>query len=341
MERANELAETLKQLQNRLDAANEMLRDQRCSNDGLKQQLQKAAQSNEQLQLELGRKEAHILDLAIRQQETEELLENQITGLLQSIAHQMTGILSAPQETSHSSSDSLVERLGKYCMASIQELKDRWNNCQSSALQLKEQLDLYSTDNQAKQKVIEQCIKDGHNKQHAIEQLRSELESGQKSIAQCIKDGQNKQKAIERLRSDLEARQGELALLDQIINNAYNIIQELTHPERAIREKALSLFQDEQPVKRFRLLKKQQPETSGIEKEMRRKIMDTGLFSPCYYLLHNPDLFANKIDPLWHYMEYGWKECRNPSAEFNTNDYLDNHPHLIEKNINPLLHFID
>jgi hypothetical protein len=41
-----------------------------------------------------------------------------------------------------------------------------------------------------------------------------------------------------------------------------------------------------------------------------------------------------------HYIEHGAAEGRNPSAEFNTNRYLAEHPELAESGENPLLHFV-
>jgi len=45
-------------------------------------------------------------------------------------------------------------------------------------------------------------------------------------------------------------------------------------------------------------------------------------FDTRYYLAHNPDIAAVRIDPLEHYERYGWHEGRDPSAQFSTNKYL-------------------
>lgn len=65
----------------------------------------------------------------------------------------------------------------------------------------------------------------------------------------------------------------------------------------------------------------------------------SGLFWPSYYLLTNPDLLAIKMDPLWHFVKYGWRENRNPNPYFNTWYYLDTNPDVRQLDVNPLFHF--
>jgi hypothetical protein len=43
---------------------------------------------------------------------------------------------------------------------------------------------------------------------------------------------------------------------------------------------------------------------------------------------------------LQHYDEFGWKENRNPSPNFNTDNYLAANPDVEAANIDPLLHFL-
>ena len=62
-------------------------------------------------------------------------------------------------------------------------------------------------------------------------------------------------------------------------------------------------------------------------------------FDPGYYLQINPDVKAAGIDPYTHYITYGWKEGRNPSAFFSTKDYLAANPDVANSGMNPLTHF--
>lgn len=69
-------------------------------------------------------------------------------------------------------------------------------------------------------------------------------------------------------------------------------------------------------------------------------IKKSGLFDEKYYLLTYNDVRKADIDPIKHYLKYGWKEGKNPSDKFNTNNYLNDYPYLRNKNICPLIHKI-
>lgn len=64
-------------------------------------------------------------------------------------------------------------------------------------------------------------------------------------------------------------------------------------------------------------------------------------FDPIYYLYWYPDLRSEKLDPLAHYLQYGWREGRDPSAGFSTLGYLAANPDVERSGINPLLHFVE
>ena len=66
-------------------------------------------------------------------------------------------------------------------------------------------------------------------------------------------------------------------------------------------------------------------------------IKNSGLFDEKYYLLTYEDVRKSDINPLKHYIKNGWKEGRNPSANFDTNKYLEKYPELRDKNICPLI----
>lgn len=69
-------------------------------------------------------------------------------------------------------------------------------------------------------------------------------------------------------------------------------------------------------------------------------IKQSGFFNPEFYLSNYPDVRYADIDPLIHFITAGWKEGRNPSANFDTKKYLFEHPELEGSNINPLVHYI-
>lgn len=69
-------------------------------------------------------------------------------------------------------------------------------------------------------------------------------------------------------------------------------------------------------------------------------IIRSGTFDRAYYMNSYPDVRRANINPLWHFVRFGWKEGRNPSAEFDTQHYLIRNPDVHGKGINPLLHFV-
>ena len=69
-------------------------------------------------------------------------------------------------------------------------------------------------------------------------------------------------------------------------------------------------------------------------------IKKSDLFDTEYYLANNKDVKNAKVDPIKHYLQFGWKEGRNPSAEFNGNEYLNKRPDVQVAGICPLVHFI-
>lgn len=71
------------------------------------------------------------------------------------------------------------------------------------------------------------------------------------------------------------------------------------------------------------------------EAKIKRQIAE--LFDEEFYLQNNADVAANKIDPLEHYLHYGWREGRDPSASFSTHDYLELYPELAGGDICPLI----
>jgi len=78
---------------------------------------------------------------------------------------------------------------------------------------------------------------------------------------------------------------------------------------------------------------------------MRRELFDyfvvkrSGYFDPAYYLLTYQDCRLADVDPLWHFVRYGWKERRNPCAEFDTGYYLEANPDVKQAGVNPLAHY--
>ncbi|MGI4978355.1 MAG: glycoside hydrolase family 99-like domain-containing protein [Janthinobacterium lividum] len=62
-------------------------------------------------------------------------------------------------------------------------------------------------------------------------------------------------------------------------------------------------------------------------------------FDAEYYAAHNLDVVAAKVDLFQHFHNYGHRECRNPSAEFDVKFYVERYLHG-DTGGNPLLHYV-
>lgn len=69
--------------------------------------------------------------------------------------------------------------------------------------------------------------------------------------------------------------------------------------------------------------------------------LDGKYFDSASYLSANIDVHEDGIHPYDHYIQYGWKEGRNPSAYFDTDRYLTDNPDVKEAGVNPLTHYIE
>ena len=69
-------------------------------------------------------------------------------------------------------------------------------------------------------------------------------------------------------------------------------------------------------------------------------IKRSGLFDSNYYCRNYPDVRLADINPLWHFIRYGWSEGRNPNVSFNCSGYLTINPSVKNSGINPLIDFI-
>ena len=64
-------------------------------------------------------------------------------------------------------------------------------------------------------------------------------------------------------------------------------------------------------------------------------------FDADYYIEQNKDILSSGTEPLRHFLRFGWREGRNPSAVFSCRGYLQANPDVREAGLNPLLHFLE
>jgi glycosyltransferase involved in cell wall biosynthesis len=69
-------------------------------------------------------------------------------------------------------------------------------------------------------------------------------------------------------------------------------------------------------------------------------IKKSGLFDANYYYEQYPDVRRADMDPLWHYVKWGWKEGRDPNKIFKTSLYLSEYHDVFNARLNPFVHYI-
>jgi glycosyltransferase involved in cell wall biosynthesis len=75
-----------------------------------------------------------------------------------------------------------------------------------------------------------------------------------------------------------------------------------------------------------------------LDRHTRAKYL--GHFDFAWYLATNPDVAASRLDPLQHYVEYGWREGRRPNPDFCPGHYVTQHPDAAQAGGDPLWHAI-
>lgn len=73
----------------------------------------------------------------------------------------------------------------------------------------------------------------------------------------------------------------------------------------------------------------------------RALLEESPLFDVEWYLARYPDVAASDQDPIGHYLDFGWREGRNPSARFSTRKYLRANEDVAAQGLNPLVHYIE
>ena len=164
-----------------------------------------------------------------------------------------------------------------------------------------------------------------------VESIKRKLKSVKKrfKISNC---------ELESTKQELEAKKQSIDSLELRFANAEQIFHTLFHDKARYNKLQKQIRGKNALIKTIKapFMKK---ETKELLKE-KELIAKYGLFSPLYYLSIYPDVWQSGMDPLMHFCEYGWKEGRLPSADFDIATYINDNPRISRQNINPLVHFI-
>jgi hypothetical protein len=74
--------------------------------------------------------------------------------------------------------------------------------------------------------------------------------------------------------------------------------------------------------------------------KMYHVIAKSGLFDHEYYLRNNLEVARSSINPLRHYLKWGWQQGKNPNPYFDTEWYRQRYSLAAESEYNPLYHYI-
>ncbi|WP_186208726.1 glycosyltransferase family 2 protein [Burkholderia gladioli] len=78
-----------------------------------------------------------------------------------------------------------------------------------------------------------------------------------------------------------------------------------------------------------------------IHANLRREtIRKSGIFDSDWYLSTYPDVAEKKIDALTHFVQFGSRELRSPSAEFDARHYYVENADLRAQRVEPVFHFL-
>lgn len=79
---------------------------------------------------------------------------------------------------------------------------------------------------------------------------------------------------------------------------------------------------------------------ASLYQEAYDKIMETGFFDKEFYLNAYPHIAKSNMDPLVHYMFFGYKEGKFPSLYFDVAKYIEQCPEVENNGLNPLVHYV-
>jgi lipopolysaccharide biosynthesis protein len=86
--------------------------------------------------------------------------------------------------------------------------------------------------------------------------------------------------------------------------------------------------------------KRMNPERHFRRHGARERRNPNAMFDVAWYLDHYPDVARSGLNPLDHYLLFGAAEGRDPGPQFSTNWYLAHNPDVVRSGNNPLLHYL-
>ena len=160
------------------------------------------------------------------------------------------------------------------------------------------------------------------------------LRNKNKEIAKLKADKKTRDTQIKTLKEQLQLRNEQMKQKNSEIQNLYN--------QNNIQDQVIKQLQNSWSYRIGRLF----TYPLSIPLDFYKFICDynlikkSNLFDSEYYLVNNEDVKNAKVDPIKHYLKFGWKEGRNPSTKFDGNEYLNKRPDVRVIGICPLVHYL-
>ena len=83
------------------------------------------------------------------------------------------------------------------------------------------------------------------------------------------------------------------------------------------------------------------PRDDSLPHRLKRMIVEeSGLFDLHYYVSEYPDIAVSGMEPIDHYLIWGWREGRKPNPHCDPNEYMYRYPELERLGIPPLIHMV-
>jgi len=188
--------------------------------------------------------------------------------------------------------------------------------------------------------------------QQAIDRLTSEVEALRQKVAEREAEVERLQVVELAFRAEAGAATAEVSQLRKLLDEAR---EETAQARAAAALAAQSLASPEnspKPVVQRRgrrpfaaqLLGRLKPKSwrgAKRHKELRHLIESSGLFDAAFYAARYPDVVAAGDDLLNHFIRFGGREGRHPSAAFNSRTYLRTYPDVEQAGMNPLVHYLE
>lgn len=165
-----------------------------------------------------------------------------------------------------------------------------------------------------------------------LEKKLKELEEARRiQNSEHIRETKQLQRECSKLERKFKQQRGELA-------TRIHQVERLTSELESI--KASGSWKIGAPVRAVgRVLEKVDRKKHKLQQD-KGLLYTSGLFDADWYLSTYSDVKDANIDPVEHYLEYGAKEGRLPSASFDGNWYLKRYPDVADSDVNPLVHYL-